>query len=181
MMKFAAVGAVGVVIVVTLMLGGCSSLDEQLAESRARLDVISANLKEKSRLDDAARAATRNCEQEDRAHSDCWDREYQRHLSDPVGASAEDSKNRQRRSNMLLAKWTQCSVAKARELAHSDLPATEAAREAFTQCDQERQEWVRGEGSTIRYAAEYAISSAEQTNYPQILGYIQDLRSGRRR
>jgi hypothetical protein len=138
------------------------------------------DLRAKWRSEEAERAAADNCEQ-DQARGDCWSREYQRHLSNPAGARAEDNKNRERRSNVLLAQWSDCEFARARELARSDLSAPEAAREAFARCDKEREEWVRAQGSRIRYEAEYVASSSERTVYPIVLGFIQDLRSGRAR
>jgi hypothetical protein len=172
---------IGLVLVgiATLALARCVSLDEQLKENRARLDAINANLREQWRSEDAARAATENCGA-NRTESDCWTREYQRHLSDPVCASAEDSKNRHRRSDVLLAKWSKCYFDKARELAYSDLPAPEAASEAFARCDKERQDWVRAQGSSIRSSAEYVATGSERTAYPLVLGLIGDLRRGRR-
>jgi hypothetical protein len=163
-----------------LLLCGCVSMQDERDESRARLDALSRNLDAQSRRQEAARAATENC-QELSAQGDCWAREYQRHLSDPAGASAEDSKERKRRSNVLLAKWTQCNVDKARELARSDLPAPEAVREAFARCDKERAEWVRAQGSGIRSIAESVASGSEDSSFPMLLGFIEDLRSGRRR
>jgi hypothetical protein len=162
------IGGRWIMIALVLAVVGCTSPDASMADLHA-----------KWRSEEAAQAATDNCGQH-QADSACWSREYQRHLNDPVGARAEDSKNRERRSNVLLANWTDCQLTRARELARSDLQAPEAAREALARCDKEREEWVRAQGSRIRSEAEYVASSTERTVYPIILGFIQDLRSGRR-
>jgi hypothetical protein len=92
--------------------------------------------------------------------------------------TAEEQKQQQRLSDLLMAKWSECQVAKVRELARTDLPAPEAVSEALAKCDKEREDWVRAQGSNIRYQAEYAASQAETGSYPIYLGYILDLRRG---
>jgi hypothetical protein len=82
-------------------------------------------------------------------------------------------------SDMLLAKWVDCYMGRARELAHTDLPAAEAAHESFARCDKEREEWVRAQGDSIRYAAEHVASGAESDAFPIVIGLIQDIRSNK--
>lgn len=92
---------------------------------------------------------------------------------------AEERKEAQRLSDMLMANWSQCHFTKAKELARTDLPAPEAVREAFARCDKERDEWVRAQGNNIRNQAEYAASLAETGSYSIFLGYIQDIRANK--
>jgi hypothetical protein len=167
----------GLAAVLLCVLTGCGpTLEQELAafdqKSRINMERFDAERKVK----DAAFAAKGRCEFLNDQSQACLEREVQRHSADPVGAQSADSKERQRRSDALLAEWVQCHFQRARELAPGALPATEVATQAVAQCDAQRAAWVKAQGSGIRSAAESVASSVETTNYPTLLAFVERLR-----
>jgi hypothetical protein len=173
-------GKVVAALLIVLFVAGCGpSYSEQLAEQHAQIEAMEAASNAKSRADDATRAAKDRCELIGDQSPECLDREYQRHLADPNGARSADSRERERRANVLLTEWIDCMFRNARELAQGAMPAPEAASQAEVQCDDQRTAWVKSQGSSISSAAENAASGVEMTDYPKLLGFIENLRMQR--
>src|SRR4051794_35170858 len=120
-----------VALLTLLFVCNCDGgMEARLQQMRLQTQESIRQSDEKRKTESAARAASQRCEGLEQ-QGECWRSQYERHLTDPITAQAEDSKERDRLSNMLMAKWTDCNFAKAREVARSNMPAPEAARAAF--------------------------------------------------